>query len=60
MVGDALHDLAMGRAAAVGLVVGVTCGTSAREDLVPYADIILDRIDGLLALPLLPPETAAR
>lgn len=60
VVGDALHDLAMGRAAAAGLVVGVTCGTSARDDLVPYADIILDRIDGLLALPALSAKTAAR
>jgi phosphoglycolate phosphatase len=59
VVGDALHDLAMGRAAGAGLIVGVTCGTSAREDLLPYADIILDRIDGLLALPALSAKTAA-
>jgi phosphoglycolate phosphatase len=51
VVGDALHDLAMGKAAGAGLVVGVTCGTSARDDLVPYADIVLENIDGLLTLP---------
>ncbi len=51
VVGDAVHDLAMGRAAGVGLNVGVLSGTSAREDLAGYADIILDSITDLLARP---------
>jgi len=51
MVGDAIHDLAMGRAAGVGLNVGVLSGTSAREDLDGYADLILDSIGDLLARP---------
>jgi phosphoglycolate phosphatase len=49
MVGDAVHDLAMGRAARVGLNIGVLSGTSAREDLDGYADLILDSINDLLA-----------
>ena len=31
VVGDAVHDLAMGRAASVGLTVGVLSGTSERR-----------------------------
>jgi phosphoglycolate phosphatase len=50
MVGDAVHDLAMGRAAGVGLTVGVLSGTSARDDLEGYADIILDSINAMLTL----------
>jgi phosphoglycolate phosphatase len=48
MVGDAVHDLAMGRAAGAGLTVGVLSGTSAREDLEDYADLILPSINELL------------
>ena len=51
MVGDAVQDLAMGRAAGVGLAIGVLSGTSARQDLEGYADIILDSINDLLARP---------
>ena len=51
MVGDAVHDLAMGRAAGVGLVVGVLGGASAREDLAGTADLILA---GIAELPLRP------
>jgi phosphoglycolate phosphatase len=51
MVGDAVHDLAMGRAAGVGLNVGVLGGTSAREDLAGTADLILA---GIRELPLRP------
>jgi phosphoglycolate phosphatase len=47
MVGDAVHDLAMGRAAAFGLNIGVLSGTSAREDLEDYADLILPSINDL-------------
>jgi phosphoglycolate phosphatase len=51
MVGDAVHDLAMGRAAGVGLTIGVLSGTSAREDLEDYADLILPSINELLTHP---------
>lgn len=51
MVGDAVHDLAMGRAAGVGLTVGVLSGTSAREDLEGYADLLLDSVNEMLARP---------
>ena len=51
VVGDAVHDLAMGRAAGVGLNVGVLSGTSEREDLEDFADLILPSINELLARP---------
>jgi phosphoglycolate phosphatase len=51
MVGDAVHDLAMGRAAGVGLTVGVLSGTSGREDLEGCADLILESINDLLQRP---------
>lgn len=51
MVGDAVHDLAMGRAAGVGLTVGVLSGTSSREDLAPLADLIVASIAELPARP---------
>jgi phosphoglycolate phosphatase len=47
VVGDAIHDLALGRAAGVGLNVGVLSGTSAREDLAALADLILPSINDL-------------
>jgi phosphoglycolate phosphatase len=50
VVGDAVHDLAMGRAAGVGLTVGVLSGTSAREDLAGLADIIVASVADLPAL----------
>jgi phosphoglycolate phosphatase len=49
MVGDAVHDLAMGRAAGFALNIGVLSGTSACEDLEDYADLILSSINDLLA-----------
>jgi phosphoglycolate phosphatase len=49
VIGDAPHDLMMGRAAGAGLTVGVLGGTSAREDLAPYADLILGGLGELLA-----------
>jgi phosphoglycolate phosphatase len=49
MIGDAGHDLAMGRAAAFGLNVGVLSGTSGREDLEPYADLILKSVNDMPA-----------
>ena len=51
MVGDAPHDLAMGRAAGVALNVGVLSGTSQRKDLEGLADLILDSINDLPARP---------
>ena len=51
MVGDAPHDLAMGRAAGVALNVGVLSGTSQRKDLESLADLILDSINDLPARP---------
>lgn len=51
MVGDAVHDLAMGRSAGFGLNIGVLSGTSGREDLVDFADLILDSVSDLPAQP---------
>ena len=44
VVGDAPADLAMGRAAGAGLVVGVLSGVGRRLDLEPYADVILGSV----------------
>jgi phosphoglycolate phosphatase len=49
-VGDAVHDLAMGRAAGFALAIGVLSGTSACEDFEGYADLILDSINDMLKL----------
>lgn len=51
VVGDAVHDLAMGRAARVGLTVGVLSGTGTAERLKPLADVMIDSINDLPALP---------
>jgi phosphoglycolate phosphatase len=51
MVGDAVIDMAMGRAAGVGLTVGVLGGTSAREGLSGLADLI---VAGIAELPTRP------
>jgi phosphoglycolate phosphatase len=50
MVGDTNHDLAMGRNAGAGLVVGVLSGGNPREQLTDLADIILDDARDLLEL----------
>lgn len=42
VIGDAVHDLEMGRRAGVGLKVGVLGGTSPRDVLAPHADLVLD------------------
>lgn len=47
MVGDSPKDLQMGRAAGVGLNIGVLSGTSSAESLEPFADLILPDIGGL-------------
>jgi phosphoglycolate phosphatase len=50
VVGDNLHDLDMGRAAGVGLLVGVLTGTGERSDLEVLADHVLDSITDLITL----------
>ncbi len=50
MVGDNRHDLAMGRAAGAGLVVGVLSGTGTRETLGELADAIIANVADLPAL----------
>jgi phosphoglycolate phosphatase len=51
MVGDAVVDLAMGRAAGVALTVGVLGGTGARQAHAGLADLIIADIGELLARP---------
>ena len=51
VVGDAAHDLAMGRAAKAGLTVGVRSGTGTEEQLRPLADLMVDSINDLPARP---------
>lgn len=50
VVGDNRHDLDMGRAAGAGLLVGVLTGASARADLAPYADAVIESIADLPSL----------
>lgn len=50
VVGDAMHDLEMGRRAGLGLRVGLLGGTSSRDDLAPHADCILEALADLPAL----------
>lgn len=49
MVGDSTHDLGAGRAAGVGLNIGVLTGPAEAEDLAAYADVILDDISAIPA-----------
>jgi phosphoglycolate phosphatase-like HAD superfamily hydrolase len=49
IVGDTPADLAMGRAAAAGRVIGVLSGVGGREDLEPLADALLDSVADLLS-----------
>ena len=51
VVGDAVHDLAMGRAAQAGLTVGVLSGTGTAAQLQPLADLMVDSINEMPALP---------
>lgn len=48
MIGDAPADLIMGRAAGVGLRVGVLSGVGSRRDLEPLANAIPPSIANLL------------
>jgi len=50
VVGDSPHDLAMGKAAGAGLVVGFVGGGGVRELLEPSADRIIDRLEDLAEL----------
>ena len=50
VVGDSRHDMDMGRAAGVGLCVGVLTGTSSWEDLSEFADHVIDSIADLESL----------
>lgn len=47
VVGDSVADLAMGRAAGVGLTVGVLCGSGTAEILAPHADALLPSVCAL-------------
>ncbi|HEU4920044.1 MAG TPA: HAD family hydrolase [Candidatus Limnocylindrales bacterium] len=49
VVGDTPADLAMGRSAGLGRVVGVLTGVGSREDLEPLADALLVSVGELLA-----------
>ena len=48
MIGDTPADLAMGRAAGAGRVVGVLSGVGSREELAPFADAVLGSVRELL------------
>lgn len=48
MIGDAIADMQMGRAAGAGLVVGVSSGVSSAELLKPSADVVIASLDELI------------
>jgi phosphoglycolate phosphatase len=48
MIGDNMVDLQMGRAAGVGLVIGVLSGLASAAELGPLADMVLASIDDLV------------
>ncbi len=50
VVGDAVHDLDMARAAGAGLAVGVLGGVTGRDRLAPRADCLIESIAGIEAL----------
>jgi phosphoglycolate phosphatase len=47
VVGDSAADLAMGRAAGAARTIGVLTGVSARQELEPYADAVVDSVAAL-------------
>ena len=49
IVGDTPADLAMGRAAGLGRVIGVLSGVGIRADLEPLADVVLASVGELIA-----------
>jgi phosphoglycolate phosphatase-like HAD superfamily hydrolase len=48
VVGDAVDDLEMGRAAGAGLVVGVLSGVSTAALLAPHADVVIPSVADLI------------
>ena len=44
IIGDAVHDLEMGKRARFELSIGVLTGPFSRQDLEPYADVVLDSV----------------
>jgi phosphoglycolate phosphatase len=50
VVGDAVADLQMGRAARAGLVVGVLSGLTSAALLAPHADVVIASVADLIAL----------
>lgn len=48
VVGDSPKDLAMGRAAGVGLVIGVLSGVGTAADLAGLADVLVDSVGDLV------------
>lgn len=48
MIGDSTQDLRMGRAAGVGVNVGVCSGVTPAKMLQPHADFVLNSIDDLI------------
>ena len=49
MVGDSTHDLSAGRAAGIGINIGVLTGPATAADLAPFADLILNDINEIPA-----------
>jgi phosphoglycolate phosphatase len=49
MVGDSTHDLSAGRAANVGMTIGVLTGPAEREDIAPYSDVVMGDISEIPA-----------
>lgn len=47
VVGNSVADLGMGRAAEAALCIGVLSGTATREELEPFADLILPSVAAL-------------
>jgi phosphoglycolate phosphatase-like HAD superfamily hydrolase len=54
VVGDAEMDLRMGRAAGVGLVVGVFSGLTPQDALAPHADVLLASVTDLTIMEAIP------
>jgi phosphoglycolate phosphatase len=50
IVGDTPADLAMGRAAGLGRVIGVLSGVGLRTDLEPLADELLESVGQLVSV----------
>jgi phosphoglycolate phosphatase len=48
VIGDSQADVAMGRAAGAGLVIGVLSGVGVHDELEPFADAIVSSIADLL------------